>query len=284
MNAAAAELAGGNYDASFRGDGCLETRELAATLNYASSELSKTDHLQKELIANISHDLRTPLTMIRGYGEVMRDIPEENTPENVQVIIDEAARLSELVSDLLDISKLQAGTRALTPERFDLTATMREVMQRYEKLTAHDGYTIAFSEQGEAEILADRQMILQVVYNIINNAINHAGPGKHVWVEQTVEDGFVRIRVQDDGPGIQPTQIPLIWDRYYKVDKIHRRAMVGTGLGLSIVKEILELHYASYGVESALGHGSVFWFALPLAEREETEPEAGAETEHGGTK
>jgi signal transduction histidine kinase len=129
MNRAAKRLAAGNYDAGFSGAGFRETRELADSLNYASNELSKNDKLQKELIANISHDLRTPLTMIKGYSEVMRDIPGENTPENVQVVIDEATRLSELVSDLLDLSKLQAGTGRLDITRFNLTETVRSTMQ-----------------------------------------------------------------------------------------------------------------------------------------------------------
>jgi len=114
-------------------------------------------------------------------------------------------------------------------------------------------------------------MLLQVLYNLINNAINYTGEDHRVTVSQTVADGAVRIGVTDTGEGIDPSQIPLIWDRYYKVDKTHKRAMIGTGLGLSIVKEILELHGATYGVESALGAGSTFWFSFPLAENEEKE-------------
>lgn len=269
MNLAAKRLAGGHYDADFEVRGYREVMELSDSLTHASEELSKNDRLQKELLANISHDLRTPLTMIVGYSEVMRDIPEENTPENVQVIIDETQRLSELVNDLLDLSKLQAGTRKLTPERFDLTDTVRGTMTRYEKLTQKDGYCIEFSYDGQAEVEADRTMILQVIYNLINNAVNYTGEDQLIRVtQQILPTGRVRISVTDSGAGIPPDQIPLIWDRYYKVDKVHRRAMVGTGLGLSIVKQILEQHETSYGVESKLGHGSTFWFELKMVGKE----------------
>lgn len=265
MNESAKQLAAGYYDVHFSGDGFRETRELAETLNYAAEELSKTDRLQKELIANISHDLRTPLTMITGYSEVMRDIPGENTPENVQVIIDEANRLSELVSSLLDLSKLQAGASKPDIARFDLTETVRAAMHRYAKLTEHYGYRIEFYSNGSAMVEADRGMILQVLYNLINNAINYIGEDKRVIVTQTVHDGLVRISVADHGEGIDPEHLPLIWERYYKEDKVHRRATVGTGIGLSIVRNVLEAHGAGYGVDSTPGEGSCFWFELKVA-------------------
>lgn len=267
MNRAAKRLATGRYDADFEVTGYKEVVELSESLTHASDELSKNDRLQKELIANISHDLRTPLTMIIGYSEVMRDLPGENTPENVQVIIDETQRLSNLVNDLLDLSKLQAGTRKMTMTRFDLTGVIKETMSRYEKLTQKDGYRIEYTFDTQVNVVADQTMILQVVYNLINNAINYTGEDKLVMVRQQVipETGRVRISVTDSGAGIPADQIPLIWDRYYKVDKIHRRAMVGTGLGLSIVKQILEQHHTTYGVESKLGVGSTFWFELDVA-------------------
>lgn len=275
MNQAAKQLAKGNYDVDFTGQhGYLETQELAESLNFASRELSRTDRLQKELIANISHDLRTPLTMIRGYGETMRDIPGENTPENVQVLIDETERLTELVNDLLDLSKVRSGVRCPVMEFFNLTSAIREVMERYETFVGAQGYSIRFEADMQAPVFADRGMILQVVYNLINNAINYTGEDLSVTVTQTVRDGFVRIEVKDTGDGIPQDQLPLIWDRYYKVDQVHRRARVGTGLGLSIVKGVLEVHNAVYGVESTVGCGSVFWFELPLSEPPEPESEA----------
>ncbi len=264
MTESAKQLAEGKYDTQFVGEGYLETRELANTLNYAATELSRVDHLQKEILANISHDLRTPLTMIKGYTELMRDIPDENTPENLQVVIDETERLSELVTDLLDLSRLQSGNAQIQSQPFDLTEAVRESLTRYDALVRHRGYRIDFESEQAVWVNADRKMILQVLYNLINNAINYTGEECSVLVSQTIAEERVRISITDTGEGISPEELPLIWDRYYKVDKVHRRAMVGTGLGLSIVKGILEKHNATYGVSSVIGQGSTFWFELPI--------------------
>lgn len=268
MGQSAEKLAKGNYNAHFKGGNYRESQELADALNYAAYELSKTDALQKELVANISHDLRTPLTMIKGYGEVMRDIPDENTPENVQVIIDETERLAELVNDMLDLSKIRSGARKPELEEFNLTQTVNEVMTRYAKLTERDGYRITFDFDREIYVRADRTMILQVVYNLINNAINYTGEDKYVKVVQSHGDGVVRISVTDTGEGIAKDDMPLVWDRYYKVDKVHKRARIGTGLGLSIVKGVLESHNAAYGLNSKHGEGSTFWFELEIVKSE----------------
>ena len=266
----ARNLAAGDFTVDFStGIGYREVQDLADVLHYAAGEISAAERLQHELISNISHDLRTPLTMIKGYSEMMRDIPGENSPENIQAVIDETTRLSELVNDLLDLSKLQAGTQKLQLTVFDITQIVKETMQRYDTLVRHKGYHIDLDLQGSAFVCADRVMILQVVYNLINNAINYTGEGLQVHVRQTIADGKVRLSIADDGEGIAPDQIKEIWDRYYRVDKEHKRAVVGTGLGLSIVKGILESHKASYGVDSAVGVGSVFWFELPLVEPEE---------------
>lgn len=262
MNESAKLLAKGQYNVVFDGKGCAELAELAGTLTYAAKELSQTDRLQKELIANISHDLRTPLTMICGYGEVMRDIPGENNAENIQVIIDEATRMSALVTDLLDISKIQSGALKPVCAEFDITETVQEVMQRYSKLIDHDSYEITFDYTETVCVFADKTMILQVIYNLINNAINYCGADKTVKVTQELKVNKVRITVADNGDGIAPENIPHIWDRYYKTDSVHKRSLVGTGLGLSIVKQILEQHNASYGVYSTPGVGTAFWIEL----------------------
>lgn len=264
INDSAKELAKGKYDTRFEGKGYLEITELSNTLNYASKELSKVDDLRKELIANISHDLRTPLTLITGYSEVMRDLPGENTPENVQIIIDEAKRLTSLVNDILDISKLQSGTQEIVLSEFNLTESVRNMIDRYAKLTEQKGYNISFSSDEDVYVSADAMKISQVIYNLINNAITYTGKDKLVTVRQSCKDGYVKIEVIDTGDGIPQENIPLIWDRYYKVDKTHKRAAVGTGLGLSIVKKVLDMHEGKYGVESTVGEGSTFWFALKI--------------------
>ena len=261
-NRAAKQLAKKNYSAEFNARGYLEVEELNQTLNYAKTELAATEKLQQELIANISHDLRTPLTMITGYGEVMRDLPGENTPENIQIIIDEATRLSTLVNDLLDLSKLRSGAAQAEKKNFNLTDSIKSIFSRYTKLIEQDGYNLIFDSEDDVYINADELRISQVIYNLVNNAINHCGDDKTVIIKQKVVNKKVIVEVTDHGEGIAADKLPYIWDRYYKVDKQHRRDVIGSGLGLSIVKGILDAHNAHYGVRSTLGKGSTFWFEL----------------------
>ena len=262
VNKSAKRLGQGDFEVEFDGKDYREIAELSETLNHAASELAKVEGLQRELIANVSHDLRTPLTMIIAYSEVMRDIPGENTTENVQVVIEEAERLTNLVNDMLDVSKLQAGVIKLEKETFNLTANIERVMERYAKLKEQEGYQILFSYDEEVIVEADAFKLSQVLYNLINNAINYTGEDKRVEVIQTVEGDWVKIQVKDTGEGIAAEDLKNVWERYYKVDKNHKRAVQGTGLGLSIVKNILKLHEAEYGVESTVGEGSCFWFRL----------------------
>jgi len=266
INDSAKVLASGNYDVRFDEEGYREIGELARTLNYAAKELSTVEALRRELIANISHDLRTPLTLITGYSEVMRDIPGEYSPENVQIIIDEARRLSNIVSDILDLSRLQSGALELKKERFSLTNIIGDILKRYTKLTAQKGYSIDFKQDREVFVFADALRISQVIYNLLSNAINYTGADKKVWVRQKVSGRAVRVEFEDTGEGIPADKIPYIWDRYYKVDKAHKRATMGTGLGLSIVKAALDQHGAKFGVQSSEGKGSLFWFELEIAE------------------
>ena len=263
-NEQAKALAHQNYDVTFEGGRYREITELNGTLNYAAQELKKVDALQKELISNISHDLRTPLTMITGYSEIMRDLPGEMTPENIQIIIDEANRLNSLVTDLLDISRLQSGTADIKKAPFSLTGCIKSIFARYTKLIENDGLNIIFEHDGEVFIMGDELRMTQVLYNLINNAINYIGDDKTVIVRQTVEDEKVRIDVIDHGEGIPKDKLDYIWDRYYRVDEEHKIAKVGTGLGLSIVKNILLAHDADFGVASKLGEGSDFYFIMPI--------------------
>lgn len=263
INNSAKELST-NYNIKFNESGYSEISELAKTLTDASSELSKVENLRKELIANVSHDLRTPLTMITGYAEVLKDIPGENTPENVQIIIDEAKRLTSLVNDVLDISKGQNGVQELNLKKFNLTNCIEEIITRYKKLTEKDGYNIVFEKDtNSVEVTADELRITQVIYNLVNNALTYTGEDKIVKIKQTVlPDNRVKIEVIDSGDGIKEEEIKYIWDRYYKAKGNHRRAQVGTGLGLAIVKNILELHNAEFGATNNQDKGATFWFII----------------------
>ncbi len=272
MSVEASKLALGNYNVNFDGGGCSETENLSVTLNHAAYELSRLDKMQKDLIANVSHDLRTPLTMISGYTEAMRDLPGEATPENMQIVIDETKRLTNLVNDMLEVSRYQGGTQELKVTRFNLTDVIRTTFERYGKLRERDGYSITFEDRigGDVFVEADEGKILQVMYNLVGNAVNYTGEDKAVIIRQSVvfsdsgEADEVMIEVIDHGIGISEEELPLVWERYYKVNDFHRRANMGTGLGLSIVKSILLLHCARFGVRSSLGEGSCFWYRLKI--------------------
>lgn len=270
-NSKAKLLAEGNYDISFNEGGYREISQLNKTLDYAASELSKTEQLQRDLFANISHDLRTPLTMIRGYAEMMRDIPGENSSENIQIIIDETNRLSNLVTDILDISKLQSGVTKLNLQVFSITESIKSVITRYEKFMGSKGYNIVFEYDKNVYVNADEIKISQVLYNLINNAINYTGEDKKIIIRQSVEGYKAKIEVADTGEGIAEDEQKLIWDKYYKAGKNHKRSAVGTGLGLSIVKNIFVLHGLKYGVESKKGSGSVFYFYIDAVKVENVE-------------
>ena len=264
INESAKKLAVGDYREDFPKGGYREISELSETLNHTARELARVEDLRKELIANVSHDLRTPLTMITAYAEMMRDIPGEQTPENIQVIIDESNHLTALVNDLLGLSALQSGEQTLDVQRYNLTDSINRILQRYKKLVDQEGFQIVFEHGEDVFVIADEMKISQVVYNLINNAVNYAGEDKMVVIRQIVAEDAVYVEVADHGEGIAKEQLPYIWDRYYKVDQTHRRSKVGSGIGLSIVKGIMEQHGGRYGVMSSAGKGSVFWFTLPI--------------------
>ena len=260
INKKARLFASGDYDVRFntRG-GYKEVNELSATLNYTGVELSKVEKLRRELISNISHDLRTPLTLIQGYGEVMRDIPGECNPENLTTIIDETARLTSIVNEMLDYSKLQSGNYTPDFQKVDLSATVKSTVETYRTLTEKNGYIINYDECESAFVMGDGGMIVRALLNLINNAVTHTGEDNTVNVRQINSESTIRIEVSDSGHGIPKEQLSLIWERYYKADTEHKRAAVGTGLGLSIVKSIMILHKGKFGVRSREGHGSTFW-------------------------
>lgn len=262
----AKSLPEGKYTADEKTNRYSEAMQLNETLSEAARDISKADQAKRDLIANVSHDLRTPLTMISGYGEMMIDLPEEKTDENIRVIIDESKRLTTLVNDLLDLSKMQESRITLNPEIFDLSLLVEEQLKKYDVYTMKEGYQIESSLEKNAFIKADYSRIAQVFNNFMTNAINYCGSDRRIIVKEYIKDGVVRCEVRDFGEGIDEKNLPLIWDRYYKLDKTHVRSTSGSGIGLSIVKEILELHQAKYGAISKKGEGSTFWFEFRLEE------------------
>ncbi|MGN0584023.1 MAG: sensor histidine kinase, partial [Ruminococcus sp.] len=246
-----------------------EVDDLADTLAYASRELSKTDEMQRDLIANVSHDMRTPLTMMKAYAEMIRDL-SGNNPEkrnqHLNIIIEETDRLSLLVNDMLDLSKLESGTQKLDIDRIDISEKLREIARRYEGISEKMGYSLIFTGDAPYMISCDSGKIERVICNLLNNAINYTSKeDRRVYLRQINLPDRVRIEISDTGDGIEEDKIKLIFDKYYRSEN-HKREVVGTGLGLSIVKAILKMHGYNYGVNSKIGEGSTFWFEAPPAD------------------
>ena len=262
----AKRLAKGDFDINFLESNILEIDELASTLNYTKDELSKTDELRRDLMANVSHDLKTPLTMIKAYAEMSVDLHNNNIKkrkEDMDTIINETDRLTNLVNDILSLSKLQSNIEELELEEFDLILLIEDILKRYRPLQELDNYKFKFRhDKDKILIKADKKQLEQVIYNLINNAINYTGEDKLVEIIINSKDN-IKVEIKDTGMGIKDEDLPYIWDKYYKNKKRHKRNLVGTGLGLSIVKSILEKHNFKYGVNTKKDKGSSFYFIIP---------------------
>ena len=268
-----ARLLAKGQEVEFKMSGIDEYDQLAKALNYSTEELNKTEKMRRDFLANISHDLRTPLTMVKAYAEMIRDIsgdvPKKRN-EHCKVIIDEVDRLTLLVNDLLDLSKIQAGTRKPDLKPINLSALVKTVMERFSMYEERDGYSFEVICDENCVILADERMVEQICYNLIGNAVSYTGEDKKVGVSVKREDGVIAVRISDTGRGISPSEKDKVWDRYYRASQ-SKRAVVGSGIGLSIVKSLLQAHSAEYGIDSVVNHGTTFWFKMKEVASEENE-------------
>jgi len=236
-----------------------EISSLMLIMNSMGDNLHKNDLLQKELISNTSHELRTPLTLIRGYAETIKDVTgnnEEKRNKQLDIIIDETKRLSKIVDDILDFSKIQAGISNFKVGSFLLSELINEIKEKFEEDNLNLEIIVKYRSNNILNVLADRDKIAQVLYNLISNAVNHTNNNKiNIIVEENLDD--VIVKVQDFGDGILEEDIPHIFERYYKGNNSK-----GYGLGLAIVKAILENHGFNYGIESEKDIGTIFYFSL----------------------
>lgn len=263
-------LEDGNYRATFFKGDYKEVSELASVLNNTAMALSKSDELRRDLLANVSHDLRTPLTIIKSYAEMIRDISgndEVKRESHTNIIIDETNRLSALVNDILDLSKLEAGESAFEHGELCLSEAVATTLESF-KVFEKEGYTFNVNIEDGVYVNGDYRRLSSVIYNLILNAVNYTGDDKAVEVVLKKSGGNAVFEVTDTGVGIDKDDIPKVWQRYYRSSKTHKRDVVGSGLGLSIVKMILSAHNADFGVDSKVGEGSTFWFKIKLNKRD----------------
>ncbi len=263
FNKEAKNLPKGEYHSDNVNINSLELKELNETLASANTEINKADKARKELISNVSHDLRTPLTMIVGYGEMIRDLKEENNEENINVIINEAKRLSSLVDDLLDVSHIESNQLKLHLEDVSLNEFLMGVYNQYARYCETLDIDFSIELADDAIITIDSKRISQVLYNFLNNAINYNNSEhKIIKIKSIEEEKRYKIAVYDNGQGIKEEDIDKIWDRYYKVDREHVRFHLGSGIGLSLAQNLLKLHGFEYGVDSKYGEYSEFYFYI----------------------
>ena len=264
INKSATNMSKGDYETRFYIEENIdELNNLVNTLNLTSSELGKTEQLRRELMANVSHDLKTPLTMIKAYAEMVRDLTykdKKKRDENLNVIIEETDRLNVLVNDILELSVLQSKTNNLEITKFDITDLIKNILRRYKILEQNSAYNFIFDYNNPVYINADINKVSQVIFNLLNNAVNYTGSDKKVIVNLVENKDNFRLEITDTGKGIKEEQLKLIWKKYYKIDKTHKRSNVGTGIGLSIVESILLANNFKYGVNSKINHGTTFWF------------------------
>lgn len=261
----AGKIASGNFKDSFDSrTNIKEFRELENSLNEMRDEFYQTEELRRDLMANVSHDLKTPLTMIKAYAEMVRDLTyknKEKRTENLNVIIEESERLNSLVEDILTLSSMQAEGIQLEYSTFSIDKMITSIIEKYSVLLEKEGYHFLYSPK-ECLVYADVKRTEQVIYNILNNAINYTGDDKQIFLTVIDKEDTVRIEIRDTGKGIKESEKNKIWTKYYHSQKKHKRNRVGTGLGLSIVKNILDGYKLPYGIESVLGQGTTFYFEL----------------------
>ncbi len=269
----AEELADGNYSASFKVDSYSEINELAHSLSDAQSKLSKVDELRRDLIANVSHDIKTPLTMIKAYSEMIKDISGDDPQkrnEHLDVIMSETDYLNKLVDDMRELSMMQAGYVILNRTNFDIKDAVNDIVNLLSAMIKENHLTI-IKDIESCVIWADEVKMKQVISNFLNNAVKYSKENGIITIKTINTEDSLRLEVIDEGEGIPKDKLPYIWDRYYKIDKSFTRNITSTGLGLAIAKAILEAHHAKYGAISTLGKGTTFYFEISKDYEEEDE-------------
>ena len=264
LSSAARQMALGNYAVQVDSSRRDELGDLAQDFNHMASEVQHAAQMQRDLLANVSHDLRTPLTLIKGYAETVRDLTGDDKAhrdEQMNIIVDEADRLTALVSSVMELSKVTSGTYKCERVHFDMGQLCDEVSERYDAVCAQNGWQLQLElPEEELPVYADPDMMQRALHNLLGNAMHHIGKdGIFILRAFRCTEG-VRVEVEDHGPGIAAADLPYIFDRYYRSRSDAGKQ--GTGLGLSITKAIFQQHSFRFGVQSTVGKGTTFWFVM----------------------
>ena len=261
----AKRIATGSYGVQIKTPYKDEIGELAETINEMSSKIAQNEKMQSEFISQLSHELRTPLTVINGWTETL--LGDENmdadTRQGMKIISSEAKRLTEMVMDLLDFTRMQDGRMTLAVEQTDIRGEFEDTVYMYGSRLAQDGIQLIYLDNDEdiPEIPCDPQRLRQVFLNILDNAAKHGGAGKRIETDMRYENGQVIVRIRDFGPGIPEDELPLVKKKFYKGSSSVR----GTGIGLAVCDEIVEMHGGTLTLENAEGGGTLVTVSLPAA-------------------
>jgi len=231
-------------------------------------DLTRTRQLEgvrRDFVANVSHELKTPLTSVRGFGEAIAD--DDKVPAGSKVFADRivanARRMQTLVDDLLDLSRIESGAWSPEPVPLDLAAVTRDVWSSFDDRPAEAGVALELAVPAGLEVQADPDALRQVLRNLLDNALRYSPPGASVKVSAVEEENRLRIVVQDEGPGIPSAHLERVFERFYRIDAARSREAGGTGLGLSIVKHMVAAHGGAVGIESEVGQGTRVWLTFP---------------------
>lgn len=269
MNQAAKVIAGGDFERRIE----LENRtdeigQLAASFNYMAEELDKLEEMRNLFIANISHDLRTPLTSVKGFVQAIMDgtIPPESQNQYLQIVLDEAERMNIMTNDILDLTKVENSGKDLRKEDFDLNVLIKEALIHFEPISLDKQIHVeVILADEETWVHADQAQMIRVVHNLLENAFKFVEEEGLILMETTYNQDKVQLAISNSGSFIPKEDIPYIWDRFHKVDRSRGKDKVGRGLGLAIVKGIIRQHKEEIWVVSEQQKLTTFTFTIPHA-------------------
>jgi len=244
-----------------------ELGELASTFNSMASDLERAEQLQRNMVADVAHELRTPLSNIRGYLEAVRDGVIKPDADTIRSLDEEATLLSRLVDDLQELSLAEAGELKLACQAEDVAELINHTVAVAQARAAEKGAAVSIDLSDKLPpVNIDHHRISQVLRNLLENAVTHTTEGGVITVAARQQGNWVEVSVTDIGEGIPPEGLPNIFERFYRVDKSRARATGGSGMGLTIAKRLVEAHGGKIEVQSELGKGSRFSFTVPVAE------------------
>jgi signal transduction histidine kinase len=266
LTAAAHNIAHGQLEQQVKIGSRDEIGQLGEAFNRMSQEVARVNHLRKQMTADIAHDLRTPLTVIAGYIESMRDGVLQPTPARLTLIYEEIEGLQDLVGDLKMLSQVDAGELPLHPQRIEVVGMLEHAAATYGHRAEQQGVNLVVdAADALPAVLIDEGRMMQVYGNLLSNALRYTPAGGKITLSAHAENGRVILAVEDNGEGIEEDELPFIFDRFHRADKSRHSDFGETGLGLAIVKAVVEAHHGKVRAESKLGEGTKILIDLPAA-------------------